>query len=156
MKLSRVIFLTLALVVPQVCLAQSTTKAQRAWRPFFASFRAAVKKRDREALMKMMAPDFYYLSSGGDENGNQDTRDEAFEFWNTSSTDVWKSFDEMLAQGTAIKTSMPELGTGAPSRIAPPIANNQRAIRDHTFKWFAIFEFREGRWYCVGIAECCD
>ena len=78
MKISKVLLLVLALIVPQLSMAQTTPAAQRAWKPFFAAFRAAVKKRDRDALSKMMARDFYYLSSGGDENGNGDTRDETF------------------------------------------------------------------------------
>jgi hypothetical protein len=156
MKLTRVILFSLAMLTPQLAVAQSTSNAQRAWRPFFSSLRAAVKQRNREALTKMMAPDFYYMSSGGDDNNNQDTRDEAFVFWDSSSTDVWKAFDRILAKGTVIKTAMPEVGTGAPGRISPPLANNPRAIRDRTFEWFAIFEFREGRWYCVAFAECCD
>ena len=79
MKLSKVLMLVLALLVPQLSMAQRTTAADRAWKPFLATFRAAVKKHDRDALTKMMGREFYYLSSGGDENGNADTRDEAWE-----------------------------------------------------------------------------
>jgi hypothetical protein len=156
MKLSRVIILVLALLAPQICLAQTATRAQRAWRPFFTAFRAAVKNRDKEALSKMMARDFYYLSSGGDENGNEDTRDEAFEYWQTANVGSWKTLERVLAQGTVVNTAMREPGNLRPSRIAPPLANNRRAIQNRSFEWYAVFEFRDGRWYCVAFTECCD
>jgi hypothetical protein len=108
---------------------------------------AAVKNRNREALSKMMAREFYYLSSGGDENGNQDTRDEAFEYWETSG---------IGAPGTVPNTAMRETGNRRPSRIAPPLANSQQAIQSRSFDWYAIFEFRAGRWYCTAFTECCD
>lgn len=156
MKLSKVLILILALLVPQLSMAQTTRAAERAWKPFFAAFRAAVKKHDREALSKMMVRDFYYLSSGGDENDNNDTRDETFEYWDTSGLGAWKALETALAQGAVVNTNMREFGSRAPSRIAPPIANSRRAIKARSFKWYAVFEFRDGRWYCIGFTECCD
>src|SRR6266480_6270252 len=108
MKLSKVLLLVVAFMVPQLSMAQTTPAAQRAWKPFFAAFRAAVKKRDKEALSKMMARDFYYLSSGGDENGNDDTRDETFEYWETAGIGAWEALDAALAQGTVVNTAMRE------------------------------------------------
>ena len=137
-------------------MAQTTRAAERAWKPFFAAFRAAVKKHDRDALSKMMAREFYYLSSGGDENGNHDTRDEAFEYWDTSGVGAWEALDQVLAQGTVANTAMREPDTRGPSRIAPPLANSRRAIKARSFKWYAIFEFKDGHWYCTGFTECCD
>src|SRR5437016_454873 len=156
MKLSKFLILVLALSVPQLSMAQTTPAAQRAWKPFFAAFRTAVKKRDRDALSKMMARDFYYLSSGGDENGNHDTRDEAFEYWETPGVGAWEALDAVLAQGTVANTAMREPGARGPSRIAPPIANSRPAIKARSFRWYAVFEFRNGRWYCTGFTECCD
>lgn len=156
MKISKILLLVLALMVPQLSMAQTPPAAQRAWKPFFAAFRAAVKKRDRDALSKMMARDFYFLSSGGDENGNDDTRDEAFEYWDTSGLGAWEALDAALAQGTVVNTAMREFRSRRPSRIAPPLANNRRAIKARSFKWYAIFEYRDGRWYCIGFTECCD
>lgn len=156
MKLSKVLILVLALLVPQLSMAQTTPAAQRAWKPFFAAFRAAVKKRDRDALSKMMAREFYYLSSGGDENDNNDTRDEAFEYWENSGVGAWEALDTVLAQGTVANTAMREFGSRNPSRIAPPIANSRRAIKARSFTWYTVFEFRGGRWYCTGFTECCD
>lgn len=155
MKLSKILILVVALVIPQLSIGQ-TRAADRAWKPFFAAFRAAVKNRDREALMKMMARNFYYLSSGGDENGNDDSRDEAFEYWETAARGSWEELNKVLDQGTVVNTNMREFGSRAPSRVAPPIANNRRAIKAHSFKWYAVFEFKDGRWYCTGFTECCD
>ena len=155
MKLLRGIMLVLALVVPHICAAQ-TSRANRAWKPFIAAFQAAAKNRDREALSRMMARDFYYLSSGGDENSNEDTRDEAFEYWETSGIGAWEALEKVLAQGTAINTAMLEPVNRRPSRIAPPIANSRRAIKNRSFDWYAIFEFRDGRWYATAFTECCD
>lgn len=156
MKLSRVIILVLALLAPQICLAQTAARAQRAWKPFFVAFRAAVKNRDKDALSKMMSRDFFYLSSGGDENGNEDTRDEAFEYWQNANIGSWETLEKVLAQGTVTNTAMREPGNLRPSRVAPPLANNRRAIQNRSFEWYAVFEFREGRWYCVAFTECCD
>src|SRR5688572_25533453 len=99
MRIFKVTILAFALLTfPQGGVAQSTYQANRAWRPFLVSFRAAVKKRDREALTKLMSRDFYYLSSGGDENSNQDSRDEAFEYWETTQIGAWDALEKVLAQ----------------------------------------------------------
>jgi hypothetical protein len=156
MKLLKMVIVVLALVAPPISAAQTTSASERAWRPFFAAFREAVKKRDRDALTKMMSRDFYYLSSGGDENDNADTRDETFEYWETSGMGVWEAFDTVLAQGTVRNTAMREPGSRRPSRIAPPMANSRRAIKSRSFDWYAVFEFRGGHWYCIAFTECCE
>lgn len=157
MKLSRVAVLMLALVLPQVCLAQTQlTRANRAWKPFFASVRNAVKRRDKEALSKHMSRDFYYLSSGGDENQNEDTRDEAFEYWEGSGVGAWDALEKILQQGTVANTAWREPGNRQPSRVAPPIANSRRAINSQSFDWYAVFEFRDGQWYMTAFNECCE
>lgn len=157
MKLSRVMILTVvALLSADVCMAQTRSRADRAWKPFFATLRAAVKDRDRQALSKVMSRDFYYLSSGGDENGDQDTRDEAFEYWESTGIGALDALEKILAQGTAVNTAMREPGNRRLSRIAPPIANNRRAIRNKSFPWYAVFEYRDGRWQWIALNECCD
>src|SRR4051812_36677080 len=98
MKYTRVFIITLALLAPHVSMAQTSSRAERAWKPFFASVRAAVKKRDKDALFPLMSKDFYYLSSGGDENGNQDTRDEAFDYWQTGGVGSWEALEKALDQ----------------------------------------------------------
>jgi hypothetical protein len=155
MKYSKVIVLMLALLVPQISIAQRSNRAERAWKPFFASVRVAVKQRNKDALMKTMSRDFYYLSSGGDENDNQDTRDEAFEYWEAS-VSSWDSLEKVLAQGAVSNVALREPGNRLPSKVAPPMANNKRAIASRSFEWYAIFEFRKNRWYFTGFTECCE
>src|SRR5687767_14194584 len=105
MKLSKVFILILTLLIPQMSMAQTTRSAERAWKPYFAKFRTAVKKRDRDAVSKMMVREFYYLSSGGDENDNNDTRDETFEYWDTSGLGAWEALETVLAQGAVVNTN---------------------------------------------------
>ena len=156
MKYSKVIIFMLVLLSTGVTItAQTSSRAERAWKPFFASVRAAVKKRDKDALMKMMSREFYYLSSGGDENNNQDTRDEAFEYWQ-SSTGSWESLEKVLAAGAVNNVAMREPGNTLPSKVAPPLANNRKAIKDRSFEWYAVFEYRNNRWYFTGFTECCE
>lgn len=158
MTLTRVALLLVALLFPQICLGQSqTAQANRAWRTFYASVRDAVKRRNKEALAKHMSKDFYYLSSGGDENQNQDTRDEAFEYWEGSGIGAWEALDNTLRKGTVVNTAWREPeNSHRPSRVAPPIANSRRAINNRSFDWYAVFEFRDGQWYMTAFNECCE
>ncbi len=121
-----------------------------------ASLRAVVKKRDRDGLSKLMARDFYYLSSGGDENGNNDSRDEAFDYWENTQLGAWEALEKVIAGGSVVNTAMRNPESRWPSRVSPPAANNQRAIKDRSFAWYAVFEFRKGRWYMTSFSECCD
>lgn len=156
MKSIRLLALALALLAPQAASAQKSAAAERAWRPFFNAFRAAVKRRDRAALKGMMARDFHYHSSGGDENGDDDTREEALEFWAEPRVGAWEALERTLAQGAVPNTAMREPGNTRPSRLAPPVANSRRAIQKVSFEWYALFEFMDGRWYCTAFAQCCD
>jgi hypothetical protein len=151
------IMLICALMAPVVSSGQTTSvRANRAWKPFIAAFRDAVKRRDKESLSKHIARDFYYLSSGGDENDNQDTRDEAFEYWETSGVGAWEALEKVLVQGSVVNTAWREPGQTNPSRVSPPIANNRRAIRNRSLEWYAVFEFRGGQWYLTAFTECCE
>lgn len=155
MRLIRLFAFVFVLVAPQAVAAQRAGASERAWRPFFRAFQAAARRRDREALKAMMARDFYYHSSGGDENGDEDTREEAFEFWAEPRVGAWAALEKTLAAGTAPNRYLREPGNRRPGRVAPPAANNRRAIESNSFEWYAVFEFRDGRWYCVAFAECC-
>lgn len=155
-KTLKLVAFALVIVFPTLCSAQTTRQANRAWNPFFAGFREAVRVRDKNALLKMMARDFYYLSSGGDENDNNDTRDEAFQYWETANVGSWETLDKILSEGAVVNTAMREPGNRRPSRIAPPLANDRRAIQNRSFPWYAVFEYRRGRWYWVAFTECCD
>ena len=150
MKFSQILILSFVLLAPPITPAQRNVAAERAWRPFFTAFRIAVKKRDRPTLRKMMSPDFF--SSGGEDSGPE----AAFRFWDHPEVCGWEAFDRVLAQGTVPNTAWPDVRSKRPSRVAPPIANNRRAIKREGFDWYAIFEFRGGRWYCIVFAQCCD
>ena len=148
--------LSLLLLAPHHAAAQRVGAAERAWAPFFKAFRAAVKRRDRGALRAMMARDFYYHNSGGDENGDEDTRDEALDFWAEPRVSGWEALEKTLERGTAPNTALREPGNRRPSRVAPPAAADRRAIESHSFEYYAVFEFRQGRWYLKTFSECCD
>lgn len=118
--------------------------------------RGAVKRRDRAAVREMIARDFYYLSSGEDEDGDGDTREEAFRFWDEPRIGGWAALEKVLAQGAVPNTALRAPGSRRPSRVAPPAANSRRAISRRGFDWYAVFEFRGGRWYCTVFNQCCD
>lgn len=156
MKPFRILLLVLFVSLPPVVHGQRSTRAERAWKPFIASLRAAVKKRDRVALNNLMSREFYFLSSGGDENGNEDSRDEAFAYWETTGIGAWEALETVLAQGSVNNVAMRDPGNRRPSRVAPPLANNKQAIAKQSFEWYAIFEFINGRWYMTAFSQCCD
>jgi hypothetical protein len=158
MKVSRITVLLLISLAPHPILAQRNGAANREWKPFFSAFRAAVKKRDREALKKMMVRDFYFSGGGGDDNQDGDSRDEAFQFWDNSHVRGWKAFDKVLAQGTVPMAAWWDDGERRKyvSRVAPPAANIRRNMKRAAIDWYAIFEFRDGRWYCTVFNQCCD
>src|SRR6266566_6924567 len=80
-------------------LAAQKAVAERAWPSFFKSFRAAVARRDREALKTLMVRDFFFSGGGGDDNHDGDTRDDAFRYWDDPQVHGWQAFDKALAKG---------------------------------------------------------
>ncbi|HZE71293.1 MAG TPA: hypothetical protein VE135_17425 [Pyrinomonadaceae bacterium] len=158
MKLSRSALVLIVLLVLHAAFAQRNVSAERAWKPFFSAFRTAVKKRDRASLKQMMVPDFYFSAGGGDDSGDGDSRDEAFQFFSEPYTHGWKAFDKALAQGSVPIASWWDHGAKREyaSRISPPAANIRTNIDRARVAWLAIFEFRDGRWYCTSFSECCD
>ena len=40
--------------------------------------------------------------------------------------------------------------------IPHPAANIRQNIKREAVHWYAIFEFRDGRWYCTIFNQCCD
>ena len=149
--------LSLILLAPGAAPAKKDAAAERAWKPFIAAFRAAVKRRDREALKKLMVPDFFTSGGVGDDNRDGDSRDESFAFWGDGVTRGWEALDRTLAQGTVPYTYMRDARDKTPMRVAPPAANVRRSIVRGDVDWYAIFEFRaDGRWYCTHFVQCCD
>ena len=160
MRFFHATLLLLVLLVPGVTFAQRDVSAERAWKPFFVAFRTAVRKRDREALRKMMVADFYFSGGGGDDNGDGDFRDDAFQFFSDPNTEGWRAFDQTLAQGSVPTGKWWNQGAKREyvSRISPPAANVRRNVDGPRPRvdWLAFFEFRDGRWYCTSFSQCCD
>jgi hypothetical protein len=167
MKLIGILILIVALLFPQLSNAQKRNRilsrsnaqlnaaAEKSWPSFFADFRVAVKKRNRAALRKMLAPNLLF-SLG---HHQSDHLDEAFKFWDANNGRGWKAFNRILAQGTEPQARWWHNGESpkGPSRVAPAIANHRVNILRGRIDWYAIFEFREdGRWYCTIFQECCD
>jgi len=149
MKPSLLILIVLVLA-PTTFAANDNRTADRAWTPFFVAFRAAVTKRDRAALRTMMSPDFY--SSPGNDAGP----DAAFEFWDDPNVRGWNTLNLVLSRGSVPLAAWWNNGQKPKhiSRVAPPKANSKRRLRNGD--WYAIFEFRDGRWYCTVFNQCCD
>lgn len=152
------IYVLVMLATPLVpASAQETTKAasEKAWTPFFTSFREAVKKRKKVALKEMMAPDFFYTIG----HHASDQREAAFAYWDEQNSRGWKAFNRILAKGVVRTTHRGFSNTGqleGPMRIAPPAAAKRRNLRNDLIDWYAVFLFKGGRWYCITFVECCD
>jgi hypothetical protein len=130
-------------------------QADAAWPKFLKTFRDAVNRRDKEALKPMMVPEFFF-SGGSDENGDGDTRDEAFKFLDDPQVHGWQAFAKVLARGAVATKPEPTGNTrGYPRRVAPPEARRIRSLTNAP-PWLATFEFRNGQWYCTMLSECCD
>jgi hypothetical protein len=130
-------------------------QADVAWPAFLKSFSQAVKRHDKVALKPMMVKEFFF-SNGSDENGDGDTRDEAFKFLDDPQVRGWEAFAKVLSKG-AVSTKPDPTGhtRGYPRRIAPPEARRIRSL-ENAPPWIATFEFRDGQWYCTMLSECCD
>jgi hypothetical protein len=148
----------LLVLTPQARVSRETVAAKRAWPSFIAEFHRAVKKRDRVSLKKMMLPDFDFSEAGGDGDGDGDTRDEAFQFWDETETGAWDAFDKILSRGAVPMSSWWDGGRKreTPGRVSPPATNKRRNITSGHIEWYAVFEFRGGRWYCVIFKPCCE
>ena len=135
MKLIGILILVAAFLFPQSSFAQKRSRAssrsisqvnvaaEKSWPSFFAAFRAAVKKRDRAALRKMLAPDLLF-SLG---HHRSDHLDEAFKFWDADNGRGWKAFNRILAQGAVPQARWWNNGEWPqrPSRVAPAAANRR-------------------------------
>jgi hypothetical protein len=157
---SMTLLLLAVLIVPQSTLGQNRTAniqiaAKQAWPSFFSELRTAVRRRDRQALRKMLASDLLF-SLGHHRN---DHLEEAFNYWDANRGRGWKAFNRILGQGSAPQARWWNNGAapGQPTRVAPAAANVRANIDRERIAWYAIFEFRpDGHWYCVIFQECCD
>ena len=116
-----------------------TGSAAQSWRTFYPAFRAAVRRRDRAALRRMMSDEFTY-SFGDDSNADQ-----AFTHFdnpnnytapNSRRTTGWTVLDQVLARGVRPDVDSMRSGSRNPSYIA---SGGNIGCR-------AGFEFSGGRW----------
>jgi len=151
MKHILVIILLVVLLAPCASYAQKSSNSQRiaaaeqAWKVFIPRFRAAVNRRDRDALRQMMTAEFLY-SFGG----NLD-RDEALEYWDKSDARAWEAFARVLAKGAVSSWRAMQRIPDNPvaSRIAPPAARKRGYVA-----WRATFEYGEdGQWRCTAFVQ---
>jgi hypothetical protein len=125
MKKRLIVSLMLFLIVLPAALAQTSSsinaQANKAWPAFWRQFTTAIRRKDRAALKRLMAPEREFFSGGGGE-----TRDE----WITMTG--WKKLQTVLVIGTK-----PYNEGRTPGRIT----------KDNGL----IFEFVRGRWRFTGI-----
>lgn len=128
---------------------QSNQAPMEAWPSYYTALRAAVQKRDRTALREMMSPEFRYdCCDNPDDNGNGETRDEAFLTWDRWLKQGWNALDKLLAQGVVPASAEWTSGNGRskPNLVAPRTANRKNYAGP-----IADFEWRDGRWYFVSF-----
>lgn len=130
MKKTCTLFLLLFLLVPSLIFAQnSRTKnaaAERSWQQFYTAFSAAVNKRDRAALKRMMARHFELHGGGVDGTSAEWIR-------TIDAQNGWRGLQQSVASGTKL------------------LKLNRRPARV-TNDDYAIFEFGvDGKWRWTGI-----
>ena len=91
-----ILFLLLFLVIPSFVVAQrsssESTVATKSWTKFFEEFSAAVKKKNKSALKKLMDPDFF----GG--LGGYPSRDEWLN--HIVADNLWSVLQKSVSKGT--------------------------------------------------------
>jgi len=135
MKITRFTVLLLIVVAPANCIAQSKRAAQRAWAPFFKTFRQAVAQRDRETLRNMLPPDSRW-SSGHHRRMSQET---FFDYWDERNGRGWRAFNRILSQGALPMARWWNNGKlpKRSSRVALAAANQRSNIDRDRIIWYA-------------------
>jgi hypothetical protein len=133
--------------------AQLQAAALRGWRPFVAAFRRALKQRDRAALRRMMAPNFWSWPA------QMQGRDVAFDTWDDPYLNGWHAFDQLLRKRSVWASDWYRTAgePWRPIRIAPREANLAGNPGAPGVEWFALFRYEpDGRWYCTMFSGCCE
>jgi hypothetical protein len=134
MTKARILLLLFLLVVPALTFAQESrsnwTAANASWQKFYTAFRAAVNKRDRAAMLRMMPDDFF-------DGGGGQTAGEWLQFIDDNAKNgSWRDLQKSFAQGTVINRAWSKKGT--PTRVT----------KDNGY----YFEFRKNKkWYFAGV-----
>lgn len=123
------------------------SKAELAWKPFWAEFSRAVKEHDHKSLREIMTSDLFCNCS--DINGDGDVRDECLEDWekpsdrNYSYID-WKDLTNLVLTGKDTYKLLQEKdlddGTLTVRRTISPGGEVGGGIE------YATFVFANGRW----------
>jgi hypothetical protein len=124
-------------LVLAVCAASAQTSSKKtevaangAWASFWRQFTAAVNKKDRVAVRKMMADNF------ADESGGLNATEWLRFIDENERKGSWRDLQKSFARGTVVNKEWPS--KGVPTRIT----------RDK----FYYFEFRkDGKWYFAGV-----
>lgn len=130
----QVLLLFIVLLCPSLTFAQKSsstwTTANASWQNFYSTFRAAVNKRDRQSLLKVMPSDFF--SGGGGE-----TASEWLQFIEENAKNgSWRDLQKSFARGTVVHRAWSS--KGIPTRVT----------RDNGY----YFEFRKDKkWYFAGV-----
>ncbi len=134
MKTAWILSLVLLLLAPYATFAQTslaTNKAaNRSWPSFWRQLSAAINKKDRAALRKMMPDDFF-------DGGGGSTPSEWLQFIDQNERKgSWKDLQKSIARGTVVNKNWPS--KGIPTRVT----------RDNGY----YFEFRKDKkWYFAGV-----
>lgn len=127
MKLSRIsfLFLLLLLFLPSIAFAQSA--AEKSWQSFWTQFSSAVKTKNRSAIKKLMASKIQF--SDGDVPPNT-----AIKYLDNANGELWQQVKESVAKGTKAYDSGNKKAT--------------RVTKDDVL----VFEFsKNGGWRWVGF-----
>lgn len=134
MTKTRILFLLLFLLVPCLTFSQTSRSnnvaANASWRSFYTAFRAAVNKRDRVAMLRMMPDDFF-------DGGGGLTASEWLQFIDENARNgSWRDLQKSFAQRTVLNKNWSSKGTLT------------RVTKDNGY----YFEFRKDkRWYFAGV-----
>ena len=130
----RILLLLVLLLVPALTFAQNSRSswaaANASWQSFYSAFRAAINKRDRAAMLRMMPDDFFDGGGGG-------TASEWLRFIDENAKNgSWRDLQNSFARGTVINRDWSS--KGIPTRVT----------KDNGY----YFEFRKNRkWYFAGV-----
>ena len=133
MKTHRLLAIVFLLLVPSVTFAQTSratnAAANRSWQSFWRQITAAINKKDRVALRKMMPNNFT------DESGGL-TASEWLQYIDKNERNgSWRDLQKSFAKGTVINRNW---SSKVPTRVT----------KDNAY----YFEFRKDkRWYFAGV-----
>lgn len=134
MAKARILVLSLFLIIPSLTFAQKSRTnwavANASWQSFYTAFRAAVNKRDKEAMLRMMPEDFF------DGGGGMSAREWLKFIDENAENGSWRDLQRSFARGTVVNRNWSN--RGVPTRVT----------KDNGY----YFEFRrDKKWYFAGV-----